>query len=488
MTSLCFLRITSASHPLGTLTISLRPDICPRTCDNFTQLCQREKGYQDSACHRLIKGFMAQMGDYERGDGTGGNSVYGDRFDDENFILKHSSRGVLSMANCGPNTNGSQFFILFSPAPHLDGKHVVFGRVVGEESMRVLDAMERVTTGRGDRPVRDVRIEACGLLEEEGGEGGEGGEEEGEEKKEGGEKNQDEDTKGKKTGQKEVEEEEEEEEEEETADPLLEVDTSKMSKVELRLHKLKLKMNQSRRLNRTEVVEEGLRMTDSGRKEGRKMKKKDREARARERSSLGPASLSTSASDALDAQERREAKDIRRGNFGWEMYNSGTQHRAYEKRMGNMPKDARRDTATYDPASGGGEKGDSASGVARMASELKDRQKISKRRHRAALEGEDVTSINERNKVFNKKIKRVYDNTNFSGLAVTENMEWKATIFSPLDVMLLHDEFGVTSDPLTSAKSKRLHYREEEERYRYKVPGGEDAKNLDSGGGGEGGG
>ena len=79
MTSLCFLRITSASHPLGTLTISLRPDICPRTCDNFTQLCQREKGYQDSACHRLIKGFMAQMGDYERGDGTGGNSVYGDR-------------------------------------------------------------------------------------------------------------------------------------------------------------------------------------------------------------------------------------------------------------------------------------------------------------------------------------------------------------------------------------------------------------------------
>ena len=311
------------------------------------------------------------------------------------------------MANCGPHTNGSQFFILFSPAPHLDNKHVVFGEIVGEESFKVLDAMERVTTGKGDRPTREVRIEACGVLEEEeeeeeGGkvEGGRGKEEE---------KKSDTEGEGKGGGRSDVPEEEEEEKDSVVTDPLLSVDTSKMSKVELRLHKLKLKMNQSRRLNRNEVMEEGRRLGDGGKKEARTIRKKDREKRDRERKNLGTAELSTSATDAIWGQEKKEEKDKRRGNFGWEMYNSGTQHRAYEKRVEGMVTDGHRDTGVYDPAAldnGGSTKQE---GVARMAKEARERREVSKRRHRTELEGEDVTSINERNKVFNKKIKRVYD-------------------------------------------------------------------------------
>eukprot|EP00520_Triparma_pacifica_P013704 CAMPEP_0118650492 /NCGR_PEP_ID=MMETSP0785-20121206/10277_1 /TAXON_ID=91992 /ORGANISM="Bolidomonas pacifica, Strain CCMP 1866" /LENGTH=179 /DNA_ID=CAMNT_0006542873 /DNA_START=58 /DNA_END=594 /DNA_ORIENTATION=+ len=179
-----------------------------------------------------------------------------------------------------------------------------------------------------------------------------------------------------------------------------------MTPVQLRLHKLKLKMNASRRINRGEVMEEGRRMQDGGKKEARKIKKKDRMKREEERRKLGDDTMGVSASDAISRQNKKEEKDKRRGNFGWEMYNSGTQHRAYEKRMGGMVMGQKRDTRTYDP-SVSSDTTDSPAGVARMASDIKERRNVSKRRHRTELEGEDVTSINERNKVFNKKIKRV---------------------------------------------------------------------------------
>jgi len=195
----------------------------------------------------------------------------------------------------------------------------------------------------------------------------------------------------------------------EKLDPMLLVDTSKMTPVQLRMHKLKLKMNASRKINHSETVEEGRRMGDGGRKDMRKMKKADREKRMRERKELGDDVMATSASEAVERQGKKEEKDKRRGNFGWEMFNSETQHRAYEKRMDkSMVSHGVRDTGTYDPTDGDGG-GTTEKGVRRMAEELKDRAKVSKRRHRTELEGEDVTSINERNKVFNKKIKRVYD-------------------------------------------------------------------------------
>ena len=103
--------------------------------------------FKGSSFHRVISGFMAQGGDFTNGNGTGGESIYGAKFADENFVEKHTERGDLSMANAGPNTNGSQFFMTFGPTPHLDGGHVVFGRVV--DGFELLDAMEKVGSNTG---------------------------------------------------------------------------------------------------------------------------------------------------------------------------------------------------------------------------------------------------------------------------------------------------------------------------------------------------
>lgn len=111
---------------LGTVEIDLYKNIVPKTVNNFIKLLDKYKGCN---VHRIIPNFMIQTGDFTNGDGTGGYSVYGKHFEDENFKLAHDDIGILSMANAGPNTNGSQFFITLEPTPHLDGKHVVFGKV-----------------------------------------------------------------------------------------------------------------------------------------------------------------------------------------------------------------------------------------------------------------------------------------------------------------------------------------------------------------------
>jgi len=133
---------------IGDIYVKLYDDICPKTCDNFKSLAKIE--YKGCVIHRLIKGFMLQTGDYENANGTGGASIYGKKFPDENFTLKHSKRGILSMANSGPDTNGSQFFITFDETPHLDGKHVVFGEVV--KGFNILDIIENMPTNAKDEP------------------------------------------------------------------------------------------------------------------------------------------------------------------------------------------------------------------------------------------------------------------------------------------------------------------------------------------------
>ncbi|CAI2369450.1 unnamed protein product [Moneuplotes crassus] len=420
--------INIGSKSMGRVVIQLYKDT-PLTSENFRVLCTGENGigketksklhYKGSRFHRIIDGFVIQGGDIENGDGSGGESIYGKNFDDESFERRHSHAGLLSMANCGPDTNASQFFITLKPCPHLDGKHVVFGQVI--EGMEAIFECAKVPTDINDKPRIPVYIFDCGEVNNKNKNIGKNDILESLVSK-----------KERKRLQKMKEIEAEElkkvQEESQTLKGVVEVDEALegqdhpefKTEKEKKLYELKLKMNQARKLNNQAVIEENDR--ESNPQFDRIRKKKEwREQEEDYMNEIDKKGLSkdkrylTDTVVKTEKQKRRKRKKI---TFGWDAFNDEAIYRAYEKRVDKLQADEIDDEKLTEEDKKKLEKQRLDKLVDDIEAQQEKRSQF--KRPRLNVEEKDVDYINERNKKFNKKLER-----NFSKYAseIKANLE-----------------------------------------------------------------
>jgi cyclophilin family peptidyl-prolyl cis-trans isomerase len=431
--------------------MELYADTTPKTAENFRALCTGERGisshsnkllhYKGSTFHRVISGFMAQGGDFTKGDGTGGESIYGVRFNDENFIHKHTTRGQLSMANAGPNTNGSQFFLTFKDTPHLNNRHVVFGRVV--EGMDVLRIVEMVATDSSDRPKTALIVADCGQLglEDELPASASATSQQTA-------PNKSVDSKQTPNTESEPVVEAEEPVEEAVEEPEFdEAQMNGMTDMQKRLFKLRMKINQGRKANKAETEAEFRRLKDpkfdSKQRYKEKVEEEQQLARQAEKDESSSSSqtqrphgtnsmaarakqddlMNITAEDAEKVKAKAVAKAETAATFGWNAYTAEADYRAYKKKLTRLPTNSSEttgatDTIMYDAEADSdlldyGRAGNNVSevGMDRLCKSIEvDQEKRTKfRRRRAHMEGVTEDAINDSNANFNKKIKRQFD-------------------------------------------------------------------------------
>jgi cyclophilin family peptidyl-prolyl cis-trans isomerase len=444
-----FLEVSIGGRKAGRLEFELFADTTPRTAENFRALCTGERGksptgaklhYKGCGFHRIIPGFMAQGGDFTRGDGTGGESIYGGKFPDENFTRKHDRGGLLSMANAGPNTNGSQFFMIFRATPHLDGKHTVFGQMIGGQN--ILRMLEKVATDKKDKPRLGVTIDDCGQTNAQRIEVVE-------EKKVGGEiesigngahplqdtikasmKNKSKPIDHQEIDIDEDDEDDEDDDEEEkeraakeAAEQAAKLET--MTPTQRKLFELRMRMNKGRKMNTDEAKQEKQREDPNFEKKRKREEWKERSA-AKKKAMLArgedpeKAYLNQTVEHCEVLSKKKKKKDKHKASFGWDVFNEDALYKAYKKRLKNLP-DQSAARLTKDPSelypearknlADGKQVATSADGLERMTAELEERRNKAKQfsRRRTVQDGADVNYINDRNQHFNKKIARAFD-------------------------------------------------------------------------------
>jgi cyclophilin family peptidyl-prolyl cis-trans isomerase len=386
-------------------------------------------------------------GDFTKGDGTGGESIYGSKFSDENFYVKHDAAGLLSMANSGPNTNGSQFFITFKPTPHLNGRHVVFGKVV--EGLDILKVLEMAATDGNDRPRTAVIIANCGQV----------GTEERDEKEiipvassssnikdSLSTKKSETNNNNNNASQEKDQDEKEENDEEDEID--YNAQTEGMTETQKRLFNLRLKINMSRKANKDEVLAEYRRHTESKHDAKQKFLEKKKELhkpslKKKEQSSKDDvdelvddgeqkgvfrseteklaALMRTSAESTEKYKEKMELKAQNKATFGWQAFTADADFRAYEKQLEKLPQvDVKTVEMTRDmngsldenSALRHGQAGKvSETGLRRLSKYFEEREAARTKfsRRRMHIDSANTGAINDDNEFFNKKAKRFFD-------------------------------------------------------------------------------